>query len=49
MAQANFNLHFQIAPGKALFDNKKFSVRTDFADSQNFFVQAMDRKGMKLD
>ncbi|MBP1667193.1 MAG: hepC3, partial [Bacteroidetes bacterium] len=42
------DLHFQLAPGKAIFDNEKFSVRSDFADGYNLMVQGMNQDGMKL-
>jgi heparan-sulfate lyase len=43
------DLHFQLAPGNAIFDNEKFSVRTDFKDGWNVFVQTTKQKGMKLE
>lgn len=43
------DLHFQLAPGEAMFDHEKFSVHTDFADGWNVLVQAMDPQGMKLE
>lgn len=42
------DLHFQLAPGKAVFDNEKFSVRTDFPDGWNVLVRSMNQKDMKL-
>lgn len=42
------DLHFQLAPGKAIFDNEKFMVRSDFQEGWNVMVQAMSQKGMKL-
>ena len=44
----DLDLHFQLAPGKAIFDNEKFSVRSDFADGYNLMVQGMNQDGMKL-
>lgn len=43
------DIHFQLAPGKAIFDSENFSVRTDFDDGWNVLVRAMDQKGMKLE
>lgn len=43
------DLHFQLAPGEAIFDREKFSVRTDFADGWNVLVQAVNQKDMKLE
>ena len=48
-ATGNIDLHFQLAPGKAVFDNETFSVRTDFADGWNVLVKAVAQKGMKLE
>jgi len=42
------DLHFQLAPGKAIFDNNKFQVRTDFPDGWNLLVKSNDQNGMQL-
>lgn len=47
--EGDVDLHFQLAPGKAIFDNNKYAVRSDFADGWNVLVQAMNQQGMKLE
>jgi heparan-sulfate lyase len=47
--EGDVDLHFQLAPGKAVLDNEKFFGRTDFIDGWNVFVQCMKQKGMKLE
>jgi heparan-sulfate lyase len=47
-ATGNLNLHFQLAPGKAVFDAKNLAVRTDFADGWNVLVRGVEQKGMTL-
>lgn len=47
-AAGDIDLHFQLAPGKAVFDNASNSVRTDFADGWNVLVRSLDQKGMRL-
>ncbi|MCE5347896.1 MAG: heparinase II/III family protein [Bacteroidales bacterium] len=42
------DIHFQLGPGKAVFDNKNFSVRTDTPGGWNVLVQSMKQKGMDL-
>lgn len=44
----DIDLHFQLAPGKAIFDKEKFAVRTDFDSGWNVLVQAKVQKGMQL-
>lgn len=44
----NVDLHFQLAPGKAIFDSTRFSVKTDFEEGWNVLVQSVDQKGMRL-
>lgn len=48
-AAGDVDIHFQLAPGKAVFDNKNFSVHTDFSDGWNVLVQSMNQPGMKLE
>lgn len=43
------DLHFQLAPGKAIIDKKTFTAHTDFTDGWNVLVQATAQKGMKLE
>lgn len=45
----DIDLHFQLAPGKAVFENETFSVRTDFAEGWNVQIQSVDQKGMTLE
>jgi heparan-sulfate lyase len=47
-ATGNIDLHFQLGPGKAVFDNTKNSVRTDFPEGWNLLVQSVPQKGMQL-
>ncbi len=47
-ATGDIDLHFQLAPGKAVFDNEKFTVRSDFPDGWNVMVQTMKQENMKL-
>ncbi|MGV3586974.1 MAG: alginate lyase family protein [Adhaeribacter sp.] len=48
-AAGEVDLHFQLAPGKAVFDNKKMAVRTDFASGWNVLVQTIAQPGMQLE
>lgn len=43
------DLHFQLAPGNAVFNRETFSVRTDFADGWNVLVQSVAQQGMALE
>jgi heparan-sulfate lyase len=47
-ATGNIDLHFQLAPGRAVFDHGRFLARSDFAEGWNVMVQAMPRKRMKM-
>jgi heparan-sulfate lyase len=42
------DLHFQLAPGKALFNKENYSVRSDFQDGWNVLVQTVNQPGMTL-
>jgi heparan-sulfate lyase len=42
------NLHFQLGPGKAVFDKDNYSVRSDFADGWNVLVKTMKQSGLTL-
>jgi Heparinase II/III N-terminus/Heparinase II/III-like protein len=44
----DIDLHFQLAPGNALFDNTELSVNSSFPEGWNVMVQSMNQKGMKL-
>jgi heparan-sulfate lyase len=48
-AMGRLDLHFQLAPGKAVFDKNTFSVRTDFTEGWNVLVQSMEQDGMTLE
>ncbi|HEV7347113.1 alginate lyase family protein [Telluribacter sp.] len=43
------DLHFQLAPGAAVFDNSKYSVRSDFKEGWNVLVQMAAQPGLKLE
>jgi heparan-sulfate lyase len=47
-ATGNIDLHFQFAPGKAVFDPKNFSARTDFHEGWNLLVRTAPQPGMQL-
>lgn len=42
------DIHFQFAPGNAVFDKDNFSVRTDFAEGWNVLVRSMRQDEMTL-
>jgi heparan-sulfate lyase len=42
------DLHFQFAPGKAVFDKENYSVRSDFGDGWNVMVKTVGQAGMTL-
>lgn len=46
-ATGNAWLHFQFAPGEAVFDEKGCSARTAFKDGANLLVQALAQDGVK--
>ncbi len=48
-ATGDVDLHFQFAPGDAVFDTKKYSVHSDFNDGWNVNVQTKKQKGLKLE
>jgi heparan-sulfate lyase len=48
-AAGNVDLHFQFAPGKAVFDREGFLARTGFAKGANVLVQAAPQDGMTLE
>ncbi len=47
-ATGDIDLHFQLAPGKAVFDNEKFTVSSDFSEGWNVMVQTLEQENMKL-
>jgi heparan-sulfate lyase len=47
-AVGNVDLHFQLAPGRAIYDHQNMLVRSDFANSWNVFVQTVDQRGLLL-
>ena len=48
-ATGDVDVHFQLAPGEAVFDNETFSVKTNFSKGWNVAVEALPQKGMKLE
>lgn len=42
------DIHFQLAPGKAVFDWDAFSARTDFGDGWNVLIRSLPQKGMEM-
>jgi heparan-sulfate lyase len=48
-ATGDVRLHFQLAPGEALFSEKEFSVNSAFEQGWNVLVRANPQKGMKLE
>ena len=47
-AVGNLDLHFQVAPGKLVCNDKTFTARTDFADGWNVLVRAAPQAGLAL-
>lgn len=47
-ATGNVDLHFQLAPGDAIFDHAPYSIHTGFADGWNVLVQATPQPGLEL-
>ncbi len=47
-ASGNIDLHFQFAPGRAVFDPEKKKVTSDFKDGWNVIVQTQEQKGLQL-
>lgn len=44
----DIDLHFQLAPGTAVFDEKKYGVRSGFDQGWNVLVQTMPQPGLVL-
>ncbi len=47
-AEGNVDLHFQLAPGEAVFDRKAPLVRTDFDKGANVLIRGLAQKPMAL-
>jgi len=47
-ATGNIDIHFQLGPGNAIFDNKAYTVRSDFKEGWNVLVKSMEQKFMNL-
>jgi heparan-sulfate lyase len=47
-ATGQIGIHFQLAPGNAVFDEKDFSVRSDFEEGWNVTIRTKPQKGLKL-
>jgi heparan-sulfate lyase len=47
-ATGQIGIHFQMAPGNVVFDEKDASVRSDFEDGWNVAIRTMPQKGLKL-
>lgn len=48
-AIGDVDIHFQLAPGDAIFDHKKLSVRSDFEEGWNILVQAKTQESLTLE
>ena len=42
------DIHFQLAPGKAVFEGARQTVRTDFPEGWNVLVQTLEQPGLSL-
>ncbi|MCK4625354.1 MAG: alginate lyase family protein [Phycisphaerae bacterium] len=47
-AEGNVDLHFQLAPGEAVFDRALPSVRTDFKKGSNVLIRSLAQEAMVL-
>jgi heparan-sulfate lyase len=47
-AIGQIGIHFQLAPGNAVFDEQNFSVRSDFEDGWNVAIRTTPQKGLSL-
>ena len=45
----DIDIHFQLAPGDAIFDNKNMTVSSDFEKGWNVLVQTLKQKGLILE
>jgi heparan-sulfate lyase len=48
-ATGEVDLHFQLAPGTAIFDSGQKTVRTGFREGWNVLVQSSDQQGLALE
>jgi heparan-sulfate lyase len=48
-AKGDVDLHFQLAPGEAIFDQENLSVQTDFADGWNVLVKTIRQPSIRLE
>jgi heparan-sulfate lyase len=48
-APGDVDLHFQLAPGEAIFDKENLLVHTDFADGWNVLVKTVGQRGLLLE
>lgn len=48
IATGEIDLHFQLAPGNAVFDHKRFSVSSDFKQGWNVIARTQQQKGLEL-
>jgi heparan-sulfate lyase len=44
----DIDIHFQFAPGAAVFNKESFSVHSNFTEGWNVFVQTQKQKGLEL-
>ncbi|WP_083925176.1 alginate lyase family protein [Flexithrix dorotheae] len=47
-AVGDVDIHFQLAPGDAVFNAKDFSVHSQYAEGWNVLVQSIKQKGLEL-
>jgi heparan-sulfate lyase len=47
-AAGQVGIHFQLAPGKMIVNEKNFSARSDFKDSWNVMIRTVSQKGLRL-
>jgi heparan-sulfate lyase len=47
-ATGDVDIHFQLAPGAAIFNRDNFSVRSDFKEGWNVLVQTTTQPGLEL-
>ena len=44
----NVDIHFQLAPGKAIYNPNEYSVRSDYKEGWNVFIRTNKQKGLEL-
>jgi heparan-sulfate lyase len=47
-AAGNVDIHFQLAPGEAVFDKEQFAVRTTFTEGWNVLIKSNPASGIEL-